>query len=228
MSERELITRGKQAMQEMRYGDAIKVFDKLLAQDPSDAEALYFKAQALSNLEDFPGAINLFQKALQFVRHEPKFAADILIDMGSTLLEINRFDDAEKCFNYALRVKPNLAWVWVEKSRIAARRKKFQDSIECCDKAIVLEPGEPRAWNNKAFALLQLERLDDCIKCAKKAISLKADYTAAWHWLGQAYERKGDPRQAEKCSKKVKKYGQRGMLFARYGHRLIDISQRKK
>lgn len=228
MPERELITRGIQAMQDGEHRDAIKIFDKLLAQDPSDAEALYLKAQVLSSMEDFAGAIKLFQEALQLVRHKPKFAADVLIDMGSTLLEINQLDDAEKCFNFAMQLKPGLAWVWVEKSRIAARRKNFQDSVECCDKAIALEPREPRAWNNKAFALLQLDRADDCIECANEAISLKADYTAAWHWLGQAYEKKGDSRQAEKCSRNAKKYGQRGMVFARYAHRLIDISQREK
>ena len=228
MSERELLLKAEKAMQEMKYGDAVKIFDKLLAQDPSDAEAMYLKAQALSDWEDFPGAINLFQKALQFVRHKPKFAADILIGMGTALLEINRFDDAEKCFNYALRIKPSLAWVWVEKSRIAARRKNFQDSVECCDRAISIDSQEPRTWNNKAFALFQLGRLDDCIECAKKAISLKADYTLAWRWLGQAYESKGDSRQAEECFRKMKKYGQRGMFFRRHGYRPINANQHEK
>lgn len=218
MSEQELLRLGHRAMLEMRFEDAVTAFDTLLMQNPSNAFVMYLKGQALSNLGNFQEAINLFDRALQLVGHDSSRIADILIDKGNALLEINDLSAADSCYDKALKIKPKLGQIWVEKARVAFRRNKFQNSIKYCDLAIAINSGDARAWNNKAAALLQLGRLDDCIKCAQEAIALKPDYTAAWYSLGKAYERKGDKQRYRESFEKFQEYGQRGMLFPTIGH----------
>jgi tetratricopeptide (TPR) repeat protein len=225
MSERELLEQANQAMRQMRFEDTIKVLDKLLEREPSNAEVLYLKGQAVANLGNLQEAFKMYTQALKLSGHDLNRAADILIDMGNVLLEVNHLDEADDCYDRALRIKPKLARVWVEKSRVAARRKKFKDSVSCCDKAISIDSGDPRAWNNKAFALFQLKRVDECIECARRAISLKPDYTTAWNWLGHAYKSKGDPQRAEDCFKKVQEYGQRGMFFETRRHVHVNTDE---
>ncbi|MFQ5571710.1 MAG: tetratricopeptide repeat protein [Rhodothermales bacterium] len=217
MSSQEVFKAGERAMQEARWEDAVQMFGRVSQQDPNYADALYYKAQALSNAGHFDDAIVAFDRAIQRVGHGTNYEADILVSKGDALIEMDRLADAEACYDRALSIKPRLARAWVHKARIEARRKHYQQSADYCDRALALDPKEYRAWNNKAFALCQLGRFDECIRCAKEAIKLKPDYTMAYYHMARAYEAKGDPRRARKYDEQFQQLiqRQRGMMLER-------------
>jgi len=201
------------AIREMRDHEVIRLCDRLLENDPANAEILYYKGQAMANLDRFEEAVKLFDETLQLTDKTSGNFANIMVAKGNTLLMLERLDEAETCYDQALSIKPFWGQVWVERARVAFRRQRFQDSVKYCDRAISIDSSDARAWNSKAFALLQLSQLDQCIECAQKAISIKSDYTAPWICMGQAYERKGQANRARECFEKAQRLGQAGMRF---------------
>jgi tetratricopeptide (TPR) repeat protein len=203
MSSNDLMAQAHQAMLNLRFADAIRISDMMLQRNPSNVEIIYLKAQALGNLQRDQEALILFDQALSLLDPDSSYAAEVLVSKGDTLLWMEKVDEAEQCFDRALRISPRIARIWVEKARVAAHRKDFPKSIEYCDRALSMNPSDARAWNNKAFGLLQLGKLDECISCADKAIAIDPNYFQAQTWRAQAYEKKEDRQSADKGYEKA-------------------------
>ena len=189
----ESLQEARSLMNAGRWSEALAKLDGMLARDPQHLDAAYFRAQVLENTDRFDEAVAAYDALLPQLAGDPSRHAEILVSKGIALVDGDRLDEADRCFDEALRTHPRLARVWVHKARAAARRKDFAGSVECCDRALALDAGDPRAWNNKAFGLLQLGRIEESMRCGEKAVALKPDYGQAWIVLGQAYERHGDP-----------------------------------
>lgn len=213
MANREPLRRAEDAMRNGKFADAARLCDDFLAKDPSDAKAIYLKAQAMSNLERDEEALALFDQALQASGPASDLYPRMLHAKGNTLLWMNRLDEAEKCYDQALNIEPGLARAWIEKARIAYRQQQFPQSVRYCDNALSINPSSARAWNNKAAALLELGKTDECIVCAQSAIELKPEYPMAWVCLYKAYEKKGDKKRAQKCQARAQECLQKGVIF---------------
>jgi tetratricopeptide (TPR) repeat protein len=222
MDKNQILEQGRRAIVQLRFQDAISISDQILHSDPADVQALYLKAQALSNLEKLPESLALFNRILEIVAPNSDMFWETLVTKGNVLLDMDNVAAADACFDQAIAIAPRVARIWIEKGRVAARRKNFGQSLEYCSRAVSIDPSDPRAWNNKAFALLQLNRVDECIEAAKQAVALKPDYTTAWMWLAQAYERKGDTVRAAECMQKGQGSLQTGMFFETKGHKAVQ------
>jgi len=181
------------------WKDSLEIFDKVLQRDSSHLGALYYKAQGLSNLNQFEEADRIYGEILDKIEPGSKYFSEVLVSKGTNLMEMNKLEEAEKLFDQALQIDPRLARSWLHKGRIAARRKDYQVSITYCDRAIALNPNDARGWNNKAFALFQLGRIEDCILNAQRAVEIEPRYFMAWYWLSKAYEVKGDVSRTKMC-----------------------------
>jgi Flp pilus assembly protein TadD len=78
MTDQALLLQGWEAIRHQKHTDAITAFEKALAQDASDVDALYGKGLAQRKLSQNEAAVTTFQQAYQIVTQS---------------LEVNKGDD---------------------------------------------------------------------------------------------------------------------------------------
>src|SRR5258707_13908676 len=59
------VDQGKRFLYYQRYKSAKDIFDKILASNPNNIEAIYWEGQTLLDMKDSAAAGNLYSKALQ-------------------------------------------------------------------------------------------------------------------------------------------------------------------
>ncbi|MGC2571495.1 MAG: tetratricopeptide repeat protein, partial [Candidatus Nitrosopolaris sp.] len=82
---------------------AIEYYDKALAIDPHNVNALYNIGIALDNLRNHTGAIEYYDKALAIDPHN----VNALINKGISLYDLDKYHDAIVLYNKALALNPN-------------------------------------------------------------------------------------------------------------------------
>jgi tetratricopeptide (TPR) repeat protein len=91
------VEQGKKFLYYQRYKSANDVFDKLLAANPNNIDAVYWKGQTLFSQKDSAAACDLYSKALQTNGNAPM----LLVGMGGCELRMGKTDDARKRFDMA-------------------------------------------------------------------------------------------------------------------------------
>ncbi|MFM2337737.1 MAG: hypothetical protein RL115_930 [Bacteroidota bacterium] len=86
-----------------RFKSATEVFQKLLAANPSNAEAIFWQGQVYFDMDDNAKAKDLYQKALSTVGSQPL----VLVGLGHAELSENKFADAKAKFEAALAASKN-------------------------------------------------------------------------------------------------------------------------
>lgn len=97
------VEQGKKYFYYERYKSAKETFEKVLAANPNDLDAVYWMGQTLFELEDSVSAKALYAKALQQNGNAPL----ILAGMGQAELMEGKVDDARQRFELALSVSKN-------------------------------------------------------------------------------------------------------------------------
>jgi tetratricopeptide (TPR) repeat protein len=86
-----------------RFKSATEVFQKLLAANPNNAEAIFWQGQVYFDMDDNAKAKDLYQKALSTVGSQPL----VLVGMGHSELTENKFAEAKSRFEAALAASKN-------------------------------------------------------------------------------------------------------------------------
>lgn len=95
------------------------------------------------------------------------------------------FEGALECYNKALKLNPEDAYLWYSKGLLIAYRSgKFHDAIKCFDQAINFNPEYEKAWRDKGLALSSLERYEDAMDCYDEAVKLNPEDSDAWAGKG--------------------------------------------
>ncbi len=112
-------------------------------------------------------------------------------EVGTTLLQLGRVQEAIDQYEWALRIKPdygepheNLGNALVQRGRVAA-------GIAHYEQALRLNPHYAEGHYNLGNALLQVGRVQEAIGHFEEAIRLKPDLPDAHHSLGLAFVRLG-------------------------------------
>ncbi len=92
------VDQGKKFLYYQRYKSANDVFDKILASNPNNIEAVYWKGQTLLATHDSAGANDLYSKALQSNGNAPL----LLVGMGNVELRMHKTQDARQRFETAI------------------------------------------------------------------------------------------------------------------------------
>jgi tetratricopeptide (TPR) repeat protein len=137
------VDQGKKFLYYQRYKSAKDVFDKILASNPNNIDAIYWDGQVMLASKDSVGAQDLYSKALQTNGNAPL----LLAGMGNVELRINKASDARAHFETAISLskgkdidvlnavaKANVdarsgdASYAIEKLNLATQIKKFNDA----------------------------------------------------------------------------------------------------
>ena len=92
------VDQGTKFLYYQRYKSANDVFDKILAANPNNIEAIYWKGQGLFDSKDSAAACDLYSKALQTNGNAPM----LLVGMGGCELRMGKTQDARQRFETAI------------------------------------------------------------------------------------------------------------------------------
>ncbi len=92
------VDQGKKFLYYQRYKSAKDVFDKILASNPNNIEAIYWQGQTLLEMKDSVAAGDLYSKALQSNGNAPL----LLAGMGEVELRQGKATDARQRFETAI------------------------------------------------------------------------------------------------------------------------------
>ena len=92
------VDQGKKFLYYQRYKSAKDVFDKILASNPNNIDAVYWQGQTLLGMKDSVAAEELYSKALQTNGNAPL----LLVGMGNIELRKGKTQDARQRFETAI------------------------------------------------------------------------------------------------------------------------------
>ncbi len=106
--------------------------------------------------------------------------AEDWLNKGNALLDQEKYDEAIKAYDEAIRLDPNHAAAWILKGGALAKQGKYDEAIKIIDEAIRLDPKVAAAWGLKGVVLHNQSKYDEAIKAIDEAIRLDPKIAAAW------------------------------------------------
>lgn len=138
-----------------KYADAIPFYDAAIAQEPRNADLLYYKGLCLAFLGDHSKARELFLRSLEI---DPE-KTHVLSNIASTFFEEKNYEEAAK---YLLRSGDHFF-----RGIALMNLGGYKEAIEAFDKAIQLEIGDEgymaAVHNKKGLAHWMLNEYDNAI-----------------------------------------------------------------
>ena len=194
---KEALSRAKKANKRGDTALAAQLFGAVLRQDPNHPvakKAMRKLQQAASQqaanepaqqeLEALihaynAGHLEVVEKSCRRLLHE--FPRSVLVNnlLGSTLQSQDRFDEAVRALDEAIRLKPDFAEAYSNRGNALKGLGRFQESIGSYDKAISLKPDFAEAYYNRANVLKDLGELDAAITSYENAVRLRPEFATA-------------------------------------------------
>jgi len=181
------VEQGKKFLYYQRYKSAKDVFDKLLAANPNNIEAIYWEGQTLLDMKDSVAAGELYSKALQSNGSAPL----ILVGMGNVELRQGKATDAKQRFETAISLSKGKdidvlnavadanidahsgdATYAIEKLNQATQQKKFNSA---------------ETYVLMGDAYRKLINGGDAVQSYQKALAIDPKYAEAKYKIGKIY-----------------------------------------
>ena len=131
--------------------------------------------------KSFHEAIRIYQSAKDY---KPEDVACAYFMMGRTYDEVEKFNDAIKCYSQAIESKPDYALAYVNRGFSYLKKNLIKNARNDYEQAIKLKNNFVQAYDNLAFCFYIEGKYDDAISHCKKAIKIKPTYAPAYHTLG--------------------------------------------
>ena len=101
-------------------------------------------------------------------------------NLGNTLKELQRLDEAEASYTKSIALKPDFAEAHCNLGSTLQRQGKFDQAEASYNQAIALKPDFAEAHCNLGNTLKELQRLDEAEASYTKSIALKPDFAIAY------------------------------------------------
>lgn len=190
-----------------RHTESIECFDKVLEIDPWNAQGLYNKAVAMTDLSDERGAIQLLDIA---VRKNPLYWK-AWIKLGYLLSKDKQWDRATEAYERVVQLRPDLSdghynlglcYLTLDKTRLAL--KAFQESL-------FLNEEDADAHFYVGLAHMDLKQTRQASESLHRALGINLEHERSHYLLGYLYHMEG---QMEKAEKELLFLSERESVFA--------------
>ncbi len=131
----------------------------------------------------------LWGHALEVTKGVDSYRAHI--ELGTTLRDQHRTDEAIASFSEAVRVKPDAAEGHYDLAQVLATRGSLDDAITQYTDALRLDPRLPEVQNNLGTLLANQHRFEEAVVHFRAAVDLKPDFDGARMNLALALVRVG-------------------------------------
>ncbi len=158
-----------------RVSEAMGCFDEATRLGLNDKDLWTSKAKASEATGNKEEAVRSYMKALEI---DPEDQA-AWYRLGLLHLELERFADADSCFDRSLDIESSNAKIWMSKGFAMEKQEMYEEAVSSYDRAIGLDSNDKEAWNAKAQVMLKLGRPEQALRCYDHALSIDPYFQAA-------------------------------------------------
>lgn len=184
---------GKDFMYYERYESAKSVFEKILATDPANDEAIYWLGQAYIGLENVPAAKKLYLEKLQQNPNSPL----VMVGVGHVELMENKKQDARNHFETAISLSKGksidvLNAVGYANSNISSVNGDAAYAIQKLKEATEIKKfNDPEVYANLGDAYRKFADGGNAILSYQAALAINPKYARAIYRSGRVYQTQG-------------------------------------
>ena len=160
--------RGRSALAENRFSEAISNFNVLAKLDSTDASVFFFRGIAKYNLGDIRGSYADFNNS---VRLNPVFTNGYHF-RAIALGRLGKYDEALDDIETALRLRPGLDGLYYSRAVTYFLSRQFGRAVEDFSRYLKKEPKDPSAYLNRGASYLFLRDTLKALADYDKAIRL--------------------------------------------------------
>ena len=160
--------RGRKALSDGKYANAIEQFNVLTRLDSTDYWSFFFRGIAKYNLGDYRGADKDFNTS---IRLNPVFTNGYHY-RAITRSQSGDFDGAYQDFDKALSLRPGLYGIYFSRGVTCFLAQDFKAAVSNFDYYIKKEPKDPSAYLNRGAAYLFLKDTTKALADYNQAIRI--------------------------------------------------------
>jgi tetratricopeptide (TPR) repeat protein len=177
-----------------RFQSAVGVFQKLLAQNPNNIEAIYWLGQAYFDMDDNAAAKDVYEKGLASSNNAPL----VMVGMGHYLLATGKVNEARQQFETALSMSkdkkgkdnPDILNA-IGRAHTDAKAGDFKYAEQILKTATELNPKNPDIFLNYGNAIRKArpgEAGRDAYKAYQDAINLNPNFAYGYLRIAKLFE----------------------------------------
>ena len=107
-------------------------------------------------------------------------------DLGNSLQESGRFDEAVAAYKKAVELNPNFSWSYHSLGDVLLKIEKWDEAVAAYKKAVELNPDFSWSYHNLGDALLKLRQWEEAAAAYRCEIALNSDFAWSFCNLGDA------------------------------------------
>lgn len=189
---REALSRAAQAVGERQFGEAMRLYDEVLEQDPTCSPAHEGLAVAAFQAGDVEKAIFHFRRVTDLNPMNGRAQ----INLGAALNRAGRYGDAVFALRRGLRLDARCAEGFYNLG-IAQRKLNQPDMAAAAyHEALRLAPGMAEAHQNLANILIESGKAPQAVEHYRKALELRPNFARAQAGLAEALKQIGQAQPA--------------------------------
>lgn len=210
------------AIQAHRQGDfarAEAIYQRLLAADPRNAEALQLIGVIALQQQRHAEAVEQIAQAIAIQPGQASFHSNL----GMALSGLGQHDQALASYNEALRLQPDYPEAFNNRGNTLRALQRLQEALASYDAAIRLKPDYAEAFNSRGIVLFELQRFEDALSSHDQALRLQPDHASAHFHLGNALRQLKRSDEALRCYEEaIRLQPSNAAAFNNRGSALID------
>jgi arylsulfatase A-like enzyme/Flp pilus assembly protein TadD len=155
-----------------RKAEAEKEYRHALTLDPTQGEAASNLAQLLDDRGERAEALKVLDASIA----AGSYSAEVHLERGLTLVEMNRVEEALRDFREAARRDPANPVPLENAARAAYRMGRLRESVQFYEQLLRIQPGRSDLWKTTgALYFYELKDKDDAERCFRRALTLETD-----------------------------------------------------
>lgn len=192
VARREKILSELRAQERTNFTSSAAIYESALARAGDDWQLHDNFAGAAIQHGDNPNALAHWRRVAQLLPHRLQ-TYDLL---GSVLLEQGKLDEAETCYEQALRIQPDYVDGLVGLGRVSLGQNRGPQAVPYFRQAVKLQPESARIRNHLGLALHQIGKSAEAEKVFRAALRVAPDFLPARLNLSSALLAQGNAGDA--------------------------------
>ncbi len=184
--------RGRAALSEGKYSEAISHFNVLARLDTTDCWTFFYRGIAKYNLGDLRGAQSDFNTS---VRLNPVFTNGYHF-RAITLSRFGKYDEALADLERAMELRPGLNGLYFSRGVTYFLAQQFDKAVDDFDRYIRKDPKDPSAYLNRGASYLFLKDTTKALEDYNRAIRLDRFDPEGYIRRGRVYALRKDYKDA--------------------------------
>ena len=188
----DFVSLGQRKLKQEDYQGAIADFDRALASNPNDLDALSGRAKAYYWLKDFDAAIQDFDAVLQRNPNNATF----FFYRGYAYEQLKERQKAIADYTEAIRLDPDYALAYNNRGANYGNLGEYDKAIADFNQALRLDPDYADAYYNRGNSYSDLGEYGRAIADYTEALRLDPEKADVYYYLGLISEKRGNKQKA--------------------------------